>query len=406
MTGPTPEARFELAKARFIDGLACLQSGRLADAERHFLASLDAVPGRPSTLINLAATQLGLARPEAALASADAALALEADSIDALLQHATALLQLGRLDDALRSFDRLLELASTAPAAWLGRAQTLGRLGRPDQALAGFERVLALAPTHAEAWSGSGSALRELQRFDAAAHAFREALRHGADRDLNAYYLASVEGRGAPPTAPRDYVEGLFDGYADEFDRHLVGGLGYAAPRHLVEGLVALGHGPFESAVDLGCGTGLCGPLVRPLTRRLVGVDLSPRMLAHARELGVYDVLEHADAVEYLSRADTQHDLVLAADVFIYIGDLAPVFAALQRAMPRGVFCFSVEVLEPGRGEYRLQPTLRYAHSEAYLRRLAAAHGFQPIASNARQVRAEQGAPVPGLFVYSGRFAA
>lgn len=402
MTEPTPGAGFEHAKARFLDGLGCLQSGRFSDAERHFLASLEAVPGRPSTLINLAATQLRLAQPAAALASADAALAAEADSADALLHRATALLQLGRLEAALGAFDRLLALASGAASAWRGRAQTLGRLGRPDQALAGFERVLAIDPTDAEAWSGSGSALRELQRLDAAAHAFREALRHGAGHDLHAYYLASVEGRSAPPTAPRDYVQGLFDAYADEFDSHLVGGLHYAAPRRLVEGLIELGRGPYRSAVDIGCGTGLCGPLVRPLTERLVGVDLSARMLARARRLDVYDGLENADAVEYLNRADARHDLVLATDVFIYIGDLAPIFAAARAAMDLGVFCFSVEVLAPGRGEFALHPTLRYAHSEAYLKRLAAAHDFHLLAANERPVREEQGTSVPGLFVYLG----
>jgi predicted TPR repeat methyltransferase len=276
-------------------------------------------------------------------------------------------------------------------------------LGRHAEALASFDRVLVLEPEHAEAWSGRGSMERELHRFDAAAHSFREALRRGADRDLHAYYLASVEGLGAPPSAPRAYVQSLFDDYADVFDAHLVGTLGYSAHTELIDGLVALARGPYENAVDVGCGTGLCGPLLRPLTRRLTGLDLSPRMLLKAGELGVYDHLEHADAAEYLNRDDAPVDLVVAADVFIYVGALEAMFAAVDRRMRRGVFCFSVEVLPPGRGDFLLLASLRYAHSRDYLQRLASAHGFDVIVEKQAQVRSEQRTPVQGLFVYLGK---
>ena len=361
--------RFERAKALFFAALARQQAGDLAEAERQYRSSLELVPGRASTLINLAAVQLLLARPHDALASADAALAAEADSADALLHRATA----------------------------------LAELGRPDEALAAFERLLAIDPRHAAAWSGRGSLLREMNRLDDAARAFREALRHGADADLHAFFLASVEPTRTPPSAPRDYVANLFDGYADQFDEHLVGQLRYQAHRRLIDGLVAVDAGPYDSALDLGCGTGLCGPLVRSMARRLTGVDVSTRMLDRARELGVYDRLAHADIVEYLGRDDERHDLVLAADVFIYVGDLAPVFAALERIMARGVFCFTVETLAGDGGEFALLPSLRYAHSTSYLARLAVEHGFEVVATTQAPVREDQRHAVEGLYVYLRR---
>ena len=188
-----------------------------------------------------------------------------------------------------------------------------------------------------------------------------------------AFYLASVEAGAAPATAPAAYVAGLFDSYADEFDSHLVGALRYQAHRQLVDQLVATcgGGARFRSALDLGCGTGLCGPLVRPMAARLTGVDLSARMIEKARSLGVYDRLEQGDIIEFLDGSEDRWDLVLAADVFIYVGDLEPVFARLERAMAEGVFCFSVESLEGDGAGLRLLPSLRYAHSEAYLERLA-----------------------------------
>jgi predicted TPR repeat methyltransferase len=135
----------------------------------------------------------------------------------------------------------------------------------------------------------------------------------------------------------------------------------------------------------------------------LSGLDLSARMLAKAGELGVYDELVHAEGVDYLDATDTRFDLVLAADVFIYIGDLRPMFAAVAARMERGVFCFSVETLEAGGGDFGLLPSLRYAHAEAYLQRLASEHGFELLDTRERPVREEQRHAVAGLFVYLAR---
>lgn len=360
---PDPFAR---AKASFLDGLSSFEAGRLEEAERHYRVSLELLPGRASTLINLAATQLRRGRAHDVLVTADAELRAQADSVDALLHRGTALAQ----------------------------------LGRTAEALAAFERLLAAEPTHAAAWSFSGSLLRETHRPGEAAHAYREALRHGAEPALNGYYLASVTAADAPPTAPAAYVEALFDGYADDFDAHLVGQLHYEAHRRLVDTLTAATGGNYRSALDLGCGTGLCGPLVRPMTQRLTGVDLSGRMLERARTLGIYDRLECADIADFLDRTGDRHDLVLAADVFIYVGDLARVFAGVRRVMASGVFCFSVETLPAGdSAAFRLLPSLRYTHATDYILRLAAAHGFSPISLVTGPVREEQRAAIDGLYV-------
>ena len=364
---PTSD-RFEQAKAHFFAGLAHHRCGEFADAEQRYLSALALLPGRASTLINLAATRLRLARPGDALASADAALEAEPDSADALLHRATA----------------------------------LAELGRRAEALAAFERLLAIAPTHAQAWSSRGSLLREMNRLDEAAQAFRQAMQHGADVPLHTYYLASVGASDRPPSAPAAYVQHLFDGYADEFDEHLVGQLHYQAHRSLVDGLVRWAPGPYASALDLGCGTGLCGPLVRPMVKRLTGVDLSARMLERARGLDVYDTLEHGDVVQFLGRTDEGYELLLAADVFIYVGALEAVFQGAQRTMTRGTFCFSVE-LAADDVDYELLPSLRYAHSKPYLLRLAQAHGFEAIAMHGGPVREDQGVSIDGLYVYLRR---
>lgn len=396
----TPDdPRFAQAKADFIEGLVQLEAGHIEAAERCFGASLQGVPGRVSTLVNLAAVRLLLGRPEEALESARQALHGEPGNVDAQLHEATALAQLGRLEAARRGFERLLALSDGHVAAWTRLAETYKSLGRRDDAMRSYARALALDADQADVWSRQGDLLREAGRSDEAAQAFREALARGGDAALNGYYLASVAGDGTPPppTAPVAYVRGLFDGYADDFDQHLRGLLGYEAPERLARRLAA--HAPFESALDLGCGTGLCGPLLRPMTRRLVGVDLSGAMLDKARASGVYDELLQADLLEALARDGARHDLVVAADVFIYVGELAPVFAAVHAAtVPGARFAFTAEPSNDPQQGVQLLSSLRYAHSPDYIAGLAQAQGFEVVALERETIRSEQRRAVEGLY--------
>jgi len=361
----TMSAAFEQARDFFLQGLAHYQAGRYAEADRQLAASLSLLPGRPSTLTNLGATRLKLGRAQEALELLDEALAQEPANIEALGHRATALAELGKLHPAL----------------------------------AGVEQLLALAPRLGQAWSLRGSLLKDLGRPEEAADSFQKAIAHGADPQLNGYYLASLGGGPAPSAPPRHYVENLFDGYAGDFEQHLVRVLNYRAHEVLVGGVRKLER-RFDSALDLGCGTGLCGPLARPLARRLEGVDLSANMVERAGRLGVYDQLTQSDIVDYLAAPARRYDLVLAADVFIYVGALEPVFAAVDKAMDAGgVFCFSVEESPHGQG-FQLQPSLRYVHAEAYVRALAAQHGFTVTDTARHAIREDQRAPIPGLFFW------
>ncbi|MBA3597126.1 MAG: methyltransferase domain-containing protein [Methylibium sp.] len=404
MPEPAATDPFEQAKTLFFDGLACFGARRFADAEQHFLASLALVPGRLTTLVNLAATRLALSRPQEALAAADQVLAVEPENRDAWIHRASALGDLGRHEEALAGFEKLLALDGALGEGWLRHGQTLQSLNRHDEALVSYERALAIDPKLARAWSNLGGILREARRLDEAAHAYEQAIAHGGNAELNGYYLASIRGRNTPTTAPKRYVQPLFDEYAGEFDEHLVQVLHYRAHKVLVGHLQGLNVRRFRSALDLGCGTGLCGPLVKPLAERLAGVDLSDRMLDKARALGLYERLVHADITDYLNTTDERFDLVLAADVFIYIGDLAPVFAAVHRVMESaGVFCFSAELTSSESHDFELLPSLRYAQSERYVRELAARHGFEVARLLREPVREDQRQSIDGMFVYLTR---
>ncbi len=360
--------KFEQAKTFFLQGLAHYEAGRWAEAERDYAASLALLPGRGSTLTNLGAARLKLGRMEDALAVLDDAVAREPGNVEALGHRATALAELGRPDEALACLDRLLQLAPSLGHAWSLRGRLLKDQGRPQEAAAAFENAIA----------------------------------NGADAELNGYFLASVSDRAAPAAPPRHYVENLFDGYAAHFDEHLVQVLDYRVPELLVERVAGMAR-RFDCALDLGCGTGLCGPLLRPLAQRLEGVDLSANMVAQARARSLYDRLEQGDLTQYLAAATDRYDLVLAADVFIYVGALDAVFARVaQRMDGGGVFCFSVEVAGDDE-DFALRPSLRYAHSERYLRELALRNGFELDAVVRHPIRQDQQVPIPGLLVWLKR---
>ena len=203
--------------------------------------------------------------------------------------------------------------------------------------------------------------------------------------------------------APATYVRALFDAYADRYDTHLLRDLHYAAP-NLVRTIVGdrLEGRPDCRIADLGCGTGLCGPLFRRITARLVGVDLSPGMLREARRRGIYDELVEDEVVRFLGRHRATFDLLIAADVLVYVGDLEPVFRAAAAAMRDDALMAATVEEEPGDG-FSLHASGRFAHGEAYLRRVADAAGLRVLDMRRAPIRREAGEPVAGLVVLLAR---
>ncbi len=155
-----------------------------------------------------------------------------------------------------------------------------------------------------------------------------------------------------------------------------MGVLGYDVPEQLAAALRKLAPAAQYDALDAGCGTGLCGPLLRPLCRTLSGVDLSAGMLARAERRGVYDALVCEELVGFLARHPGQFDLLVAADVLLYFGNLAPLFAAAATALRAGgLFGLSIErdLVEGPSPGYRVLPAGRFAHAPDYLRAVAVA---------------------------------
>lgn len=389
----------EQARRHFVGGIEHFEAGRLDQAQECFEAALTLAPGRPSVLLNLGITRFRLGQWREAISLLQQAEAAEPGQADAWACLGLAHEALAHWQAAVDALTRALELTPRNAHLCLARGRCQLRLAAVAPAMQDFDRAVAIDPTLAEAWSMRGSLLRELHRLDDAATCFEKAIEHGAEPELHRYYLASVRGTGAPAAPPSQYAEMLFDEYAADFQSHLVDQLQYQAHESLLRPLIQAGR-RYPAVLDLGCGSGLCGSLIAPLADTVDGVDVSRAMLDQARRLDVYRDLAHADLASFLIETTRHVDLVLAADVFIYVGELSAVFQSVRRILePGGCFAFTVE--RPPKGQdIHLLPSLRYAHSESYVRQLAADHGFSVRQIITAPLRHDQLQPVQGLYVY------
>ena len=263
-------------------------------------------------------------------------------------------------------------------------------------------QVVETVPGFATAWFALATIREQAGDRDGAIAAFKAA----SDADREDYHgarlhLARLGAAEPAPAMTATYVRRLFDQHAPGFEQSLVERLDYRGPAILLEALAAASGKPlrFGSTLDLGCGTGLAGAAIRPFCDWLVGIDLSAAMIELARAKGLYDRLVTGELSEFLAaEAGAQHHLVLAADVFVYCGDLAPIAAAMTRVLaPGGLFAFTVETHDgPG---IELQPTLRYAHGAAHVRAALEEATLQVLHLAPVSTRKEKGTWVPGLAV-------
>jgi predicted TPR repeat methyltransferase len=394
------DSSLEQARQAFLDGVEQFERHQFEAAASLFERALQLAPGRPSVLMNLGASCVQLGRFERADECLRQALAADDQQCDAWVAWGVTQMALGDWPQALHCHERARALGADGADFCLRWGQCLAYAGQLPQAVQAFDQALAHDPKLAEAFSQRAHAQRDMGQTAAAIAGYQQALALGADPELHRYYLAALSPDQPAVNAPAAYVEKLFDQYADDFESHLVGQLGYQGHSVLLQHLPADPAARFERVWDLGCGTGLCGTLIRPRAQHLIGVDLSSVMVAKARALGVYDSLHAQELVAFMQQSAEPADLVLAADVFIYVGWLEAVFEALSPSVRSGGWlALTVEEADPG-FEVQLHSSLRYAHALPYLQKLAAEHGWQWAKVHRAPLRLDQAQPLMGAYVY------
>jgi predicted TPR repeat methyltransferase len=265
-----------------------------------------------------------------------------------------------------------------ARAALIEAADDALRRRRFEAAGWAGESLTMVAPQDSAGWSRLVTAQRKLGQERVLGQTLRRWVEHCPDDEEAVFLLRAHQGEWAD-AAPPDSVRRLFDRYAPEFDEHLAQ-LGYRAPQQVAARLTAATGGRTGLRIaDLGCGTGLVGPLIRPTAAVLVGVDLSPGMLGRARRRDSYDELVEGELVAFLQHAPAAFDALVSADTMNYLGDLRPALVAARSALAAGgVFVFTLETGDRiGAHGFRLADTGRFEHDSGHVVALLAETGWQ-----------------------------
>lgn len=328
---------------------------------------------------------------------------------DALAVLADLLASQGEEAQAVKLINQALALDARHGLTWRMAGRMAERSGNIDQALDCFGKSSEFAPDDAEAWFHLGSMQARKGNAPEALTAFKRAYEIEPTNEKYAFMYKQASATDIGAQMPESYVRELFDQYAHTFDKSLVEGLGYQTPARIAEQIAPwlatrATTPPTLRVLDLGCGTGLMGPLVAPSAATLVGVDLSPKMLENAQGRG-YTALHAAELVAFLqSSAAASYDLIVATDVFNYFGDLSAVFTEARRVLaPSGLFAFSVEALNTPADStandtpFRLGASSRFQHQESYIRSLAAQSGLLVQSAQRATLRKESTHDVEGI---------
>ncbi len=269
---------------------------------------------------------------------------------------------------------------------------------RFKDALLYFDQALQINPHDSATHLNCGSIYLKSNQIEKAIESYECAQQLNPHDDEIKHILSAIKQHQTPSSAPSSYVTHLFDQYAAYYDYHLTQRLEYTVPQKIMD-LLQLEFSPFSdwTVVDLGCGTGLFGELIEPFSKKSIGVDLSENMLSIAREKNCYHELICADIVEALPRFSLV-DLISAADVFAYLGDLDPVFSAAKKALNKnGIFVFTIE--KTAENDFILQTSIRYAHGKKYIESLCDTHSFEIVSFNNVVLRKQKNEPVEGYLV-------
>jgi predicted TPR repeat methyltransferase len=395
------------AAALHYSGILAHRRGDNAEALALIGRSLERMPNQPDWYSNLGIVLQNNGQFEAAMEAFHRAIALDPGHANAHNNLGVLQKVYGRLDEAEASYRAAIAADPNHPDVYHNLAVVLDLTGRLQEALAAHCKHITLRPKQSDAHRYLALAYSTLGEHDKAVAVCEEWVRNSPNDPRAHHALAAHSGRNVPPRAADDWVETVFDGFAESFEAKLER-LSYRAPALVGEALAAAVGVANRSldVLDAGCGTGLCGPLLAPYARRLVGVDLSRGMLTYAREKQVYDELHHAELTEYLRQQQAGSvDVIVTADTLVYFGALDAVVTAAAAALrPGGVLVFTVEEANgPELAEsYVLQPHGRYAHGHSYVRRVLTDAGLAAHIEH-EELRLEAGIPVAGLVVRAAK---
>jgi predicted TPR repeat methyltransferase len=380
------------------------RTGRLVEAEAGYHEVLRRRPAEPRVLYFLGLLQFHRGDREGGIEHVLHSLRGDPDNARAWNDLGGMFIALGRTADAKDAYRRATEVARGSAEGCYNLGISLRNESDFEGAISSLREAIAREADYSRAYEALAALLYQLGRESEAAKIYTDWAAREPSNAKASHMAAAVSGQNAPSRASNEYVRQLFDASAETFDAALER-LDYHAPPAVAKALSERAHGKLPTVLDAGCGTGLCGPLIRALCAHLVGVDLSPKMIERARTRECYDELVDAELTAFLHWRPGAFDAVVSADTLVYFGALEQVLAAANGSLrDAGWLVFTLEALAPNEtDDYRLEVHGRYAHSEDYVREALAAANFHVDALMPDTFRKERDQDVPGFLVVARR---
>ncbi|MGE3919908.1 MAG: tetratricopeptide repeat protein [Gammaproteobacteria bacterium] len=388
-----------------------LEENKLDKASLLYQEILFLQPENTDVLNNQGVIFLKLHQLENAMQCFNKILTIDEENYSARNNLAALYLQENRYENAARHYQILLNKNTQDIEAHYNLGVSQMALGELNEATTHFETVLESEQNHFDAICNLAAIYLKKANIDQAISYYQRAYQIKPQDPLTNYMLSALTQSDVPTNAPETYIQNLFDNYAGYYDKHVSEVLHYQAPMLLRKAILDYCSTiysdnifKFYNVLDLGCGSGLSGVAIRDLSTKLTGIDLSKKMLDIARTKNCYDKLVLMDIEKYLLETNEMFDLIIAADIFVYIGDLATIFETCKKKLQlNGLFAFSVEALsENQHSEYVLQKTARFAHGKQYIEQLAKESLFEIKSFSEATIRIQDNKPITGYLVILG----
>lgn len=387
-------------------GLLSHEKGDNEDAIQSIEQALVLAPSYTDAYNNLGNIYNRLRRFEKAAENYEKALALSPDNPAVLSNLAIVFSELSKFNEAIECLSKAIALLPENAEFYRNLGNTYTKQGDFKSAISAYRRVVNLRPYKAESYENLCVALYLLGNLDEAILVVREWLQHDPENPLALHRLSCYTGEFELPRASNDYITQTFDSFAGSFDAVLKR-LEYKAPFLVADAVKAIyaERGDRLDILDAGCGTGLCGPLLKPYVKHLVGVDLSEKMLEQAALRECYDELFKAELTEFISAYDVNFDVVVSADTLVYFGDLMMVMQAVADTLRLGgQFVFTIERTDESIANgYKIHPHGRFSHTAQYIQNVVNSVGLVLLKLESVKLRNEGGAPVPGFLVVAAK---
>ena len=370
--------------------LAAHEQGDYERSVDHYEQILACFPDADLVLYNLGLALYELGRFDEAVKAFSRASEVQGNNADTWFNLGLALKRQGRYPEAILAYQRALEIQPGDPDFLYNLARCCQDSGEIDKAVSCYKEVLDIEPEDTAAMNNLAYLLHRQGELTQAEQYYHQLLVLQPGHPAASHMIAALKGSQVE-APPQEYVRDLFDQFSDNFESSLVDRLEYRTPQLLRSCLDTLDgrKEKYTRCVDLGCGTGLAGVAFRSVCKKLIGVDLSPKMVDEARAKEVYDRLEVGEILSFLAKEQDQPcDLMIAADVLTYLGNLSQVMEkASCCCCPGALFCFSTEKsMESG---WQLRPTGRYAHHRDYVLQTAGRFGWRMLLADDVDLRRE-----------------